>query len=118
MSEVRSLAISDVKVITPSIFRDARGFLSETYNRRSLAEAGISEQKALGGFDLEASRGKPWSRWETGVRREFLHVQYKRARRFVDPGYCLRVAGRCAPHRDGMVDPFRVRSRCHPVSVA
>ena len=23
------------------------------------------------------------------MRREFLHVQYKRARRFVDPGYCL-----------------------------
>ncbi|HLP43532.1 MAG TPA: hypothetical protein VK465_18670, partial [Fibrobacteria bacterium] len=37
----------------------------------------------------EASRSKPWSRWETGVRRQWLHVQYKRARRYVDPGYCL-----------------------------
>jgi hypothetical protein len=57
--------------------------------RARLAERGIDDAQSLGGFDLEASRKKPWSRWETGVRREFLHVQYKRARRFVDPGYCL-----------------------------
>ncbi len=60
--------------------------------RIKLAERGIGDEEALGGFDLEASRKKPWSRWETGVRREFLHVQYKRARRFVDPGYCLGTA--------------------------
>lgn len=57
--------------------------------RRKLSDEGIGDEEALGGFDLEASRKKPWTRWETGVRREFLHVQYKRARRFVDPGYCL-----------------------------
>ncbi len=57
--------------------------------RRKLSDLGIDDEQSLGGFDLEASRSKPWTRWETGVRREFLHVQYKRARRFVDPGYCL-----------------------------
>jgi radical SAM superfamily enzyme YgiQ (UPF0313 family) len=57
--------------------------------RARLADAGIDDEQALGGFDLAASKSKPWTRWETGVRREFLHVQYKRARRFVDPGYCL-----------------------------
>ena len=57
--------------------------------RARLADRGIDDDQSLGGFDLEASRKKPWSRWETGVRREFLHVQYKRARRYVDPGYCL-----------------------------
>src|SRR5690606_21029267 len=57
--------------------------------RGRLAEAGIDDAKALGGHTLEESRAKPWARWETGVRREFMHVQYKRARRFVDPGYCL-----------------------------
>lgn len=57
--------------------------------RARLADEGIGDAESLGGFDLEASRKKPWTRWETGVRREFLHVQYKRARRFVDPGYCL-----------------------------
>jgi radical SAM superfamily enzyme YgiQ (UPF0313 family) len=57
--------------------------------RARLAENGIDDDQALGGFDLEASLKKPWSRWETGVRRQWLHVQYKRARRFVDPGYCL-----------------------------
>jgi radical SAM superfamily enzyme YgiQ (UPF0313 family) len=60
-----------------------------TVLRKQLAEDGISDEQALGGFDLEESKTKPWVRWETGVRREFLHVQYKRARRFVDPGYCL-----------------------------
>ena len=57
--------------------------------RSALAAEGIGDDLALGGFDLEESRKKPWSRWETGVRRQWLHVQYKRARRFVDPGYCL-----------------------------
>ncbi|HKP94355.1 MAG TPA: radical SAM protein [Fibrobacteria bacterium] len=57
--------------------------------RKQLSAGGIGDAESLGGFDLEASRKKPWTRWETGVRREFLHVQYKRARRFVDPGYCL-----------------------------
>jgi radical SAM superfamily enzyme YgiQ (UPF0313 family) len=65
----------------------AAGFMDSL--RRKLADQGIDDGKALGGFDLEESRKKPWTRWETGVRREFLHVQYKRARRFVDPGYCL-----------------------------
>lgn len=36
-----SLEIADLVVITPERFRDDRGFLSETYNKRSLAEAGI-----------------------------------------------------------------------------
>lgn len=57
--------------------------------RARLAERGVDDAQALGGFDLEASLKKPWARWETGVRRQWLHVQYKRARRFVDPGYCL-----------------------------
>jgi hypothetical protein len=57
--------------------------------RARLAAGGIDDEQALGGFDLAASKSKPWTRWETGVRREFLHVQYKRARRYVDPGYCL-----------------------------
>jgi dTDP-4-dehydrorhamnose 3,5-epimerase len=57
MSEVRSLAISDVKVITPSIFRDARGFLSETYNRRSLAEAGIHADFVQDNHSLSRTRG-------------------------------------------------------------
>ena len=57
--------------------------------RRNLAAEGITDAESLAGSDLETSRKKPWARLETGVRREFLHVQYKRARRFVDPGYCL-----------------------------
>ena len=37
--QVQSLAIPAVKLITPKIHRDGRGFFSETYNARSLAEA-------------------------------------------------------------------------------
>jgi dTDP-4-dehydrorhamnose 3,5-epimerase len=33
--------IPDIKVLSPERFGDDRGFLSETYNRRALAEAGL-----------------------------------------------------------------------------
>lgn len=34
---VTALAIADVKLIAPKIFRDDRGFFSETFNLRALA---------------------------------------------------------------------------------
>lgn len=39
--EVKSLAIPDIKIITPKKFADPRGFFSETYNKKVFAEAGI-----------------------------------------------------------------------------
>lgn len=39
---IESLAIPDVKLITPKRFRDARGFFSETYNARDLNRHGIT----------------------------------------------------------------------------
>jgi dTDP-4-dehydrorhamnose 3,5-epimerase len=39
--EIKSLAIPDVQVIRPKKFGDERGFFSETYNKKVLAEAGI-----------------------------------------------------------------------------
>lgn len=69
-------------------YREMDAGFMETLRAR-LADLGIGDEQALAGFDLAASKSKPWTRWETGVRREFLHVQYKRARRYVDPGYCL-----------------------------
>jgi len=38
---VESTAIADVKIITPPRFGDARGFFSETFNHKALAEAGL-----------------------------------------------------------------------------
>ena len=40
--KVTALAIPDVKLITPDIFRDDRGFFSETFNLRALAAHGVS----------------------------------------------------------------------------
>ena len=40
--DVRLLAIPEVKLVTPRIMRDGRGFFSETYNKTALAEAGIA----------------------------------------------------------------------------
>ena len=40
--KVESLAIACVKLITPQIFRDDRGFFSETWNARSFGQSGIS----------------------------------------------------------------------------
>ena len=39
--EVRSTEIPEVKLIRPARYGDHRGFFSEAYNRRALAEAGI-----------------------------------------------------------------------------
>jgi dTDP-4-dehydrorhamnose 3,5-epimerase len=39
--EVVSLAIADVKLITPRRFTDPRGFFAETFSRRRFAEAGL-----------------------------------------------------------------------------
>jgi len=41
--QILSLSIPDVKVITPKIFRDERGFFSETFNAAGLAEHGFRE---------------------------------------------------------------------------
>ena len=38
---VCDLSIPEVKTLTPKKFEDGRGFLSEVYNRKTLAEAGI-----------------------------------------------------------------------------
>lgn len=38
---VESLAIPEVKVVTPKRFADSRGFFSETYNKRVFDEAGV-----------------------------------------------------------------------------
>jgi dTDP-4-dehydrorhamnose 3,5-epimerase len=55
--KVQSLAIPDVKVITPSIFRDERGFFSETFNARSLAAAGVSAPFVQDNHSLSVPRG-------------------------------------------------------------
>ncbi|MGD9253141.1 MAG: dTDP-4-dehydrorhamnose 3,5-epimerase [Holophagae bacterium] len=39
---VADTAIADVKLIVPEVFEDQRGFFMESYNRRRLAEAGIT----------------------------------------------------------------------------
>jgi dTDP-4-dehydrorhamnose 3,5-epimerase len=38
---VESLAIPEVKLLTPRIYRDERGFFSETWNRRIFEQAGV-----------------------------------------------------------------------------
>jgi radical SAM superfamily enzyme YgiQ (UPF0313 family) len=57
--------------------------------RRQLAERGLTDDVTLAGGDLASHASKPWARHDTGVRRNFLWVQYKRAARHEDKGYCL-----------------------------
>jgi len=54
---VESLAIPDVKLITPPRFQDARGFFSETWNRRRFAEAGIPGPFLQDNHALSIDRG-------------------------------------------------------------
>ena len=39
--QIESLAIADVKLLTPRVFADGRGWFSETWNARTLAIVGI-----------------------------------------------------------------------------
>lgn len=55
--DIVSLAIPDVKLLTPRRFCDARGFLSETYSRRKLAEAGMSVDFVQDNHSLSIRRG-------------------------------------------------------------
>ena len=55
--QIRALAITDVKIITPKKFGDDRGYFSETYNKQALAEAGIDETFVQDNQSLSATRG-------------------------------------------------------------
>jgi dTDP-4-dehydrorhamnose 3,5-epimerase len=57
MLQVQALAISDVKVITPAIARDERGFFSETYSRRALEQAGIHADFVQDNQSLSRAKG-------------------------------------------------------------
>jgi dTDP-4-dehydrorhamnose 3,5-epimerase len=62
---VTPLSIPDVKILEPERFDDERGFLSETYNRRALAERGIELDFVQDNHSL--------SRWKGTIRG--LHYQ-------------------------------------------
>jgi dTDP-4-dehydrorhamnose 3,5-epimerase len=55
--EVLSLAIPDVKVLTPKKFGDHRGFFSEVYNRAAFAAAGIAADFVQDNHSLSAQKG-------------------------------------------------------------
>ncbi len=55
--QVISTSIPDVIVITPARYGDRRGFFSETYNRRALAEAGIDLEFVQDNHSLSGERG-------------------------------------------------------------
>lgn len=56
-ASITSLSIPDVKVIVPDRFGDDRGFFSETYSRRSMADAGIEDEFVQDNHSLSALVG-------------------------------------------------------------
>ena len=56
--DIESLAIPDVKLLTPRKFGDHRGFFSETHNRKSFASAGIDLTFVQ---DNHAYTAEPWT---------------------------------------------------------
>ena len=54
---VEALSIADVKLLTPKIFRDERGFFSETYHRGVLAAAGIDRTFVQDNQSLSRAKG-------------------------------------------------------------
>ena len=57
--EVRAAAIPEDKLIRPARFGDHRGYFSEVYNKRALAEAGIDLDFVQDNQSRSASRGTP-----------------------------------------------------------
>jgi dTDP-4-dehydrorhamnose 3,5-epimerase len=55
--KVESLAIQDVKLVTPARFGDDRGFFSETYNAQRFKDAGIEADFIQDNHSLSAQRG-------------------------------------------------------------
>ncbi|HKJ87320.1 MAG TPA: dTDP-4-dehydrorhamnose 3,5-epimerase [Gammaproteobacteria bacterium] len=55
--EVTETAIPDVKVLRPRVFGDDRGFFSETYNRRALAERGVELEFVQDNHSRSAEEG-------------------------------------------------------------
>jgi len=55
--DVQSLAIPEVKLITPPIFRDERGFFSETYSRKALAALGVDADFVQDNHSLSRAKG-------------------------------------------------------------
>ena len=54
---VESLAIPDVKIVRPKRHGDARGFFSETYSQRALADAGIDLTFVQDNHAFSAAKG-------------------------------------------------------------
>jgi dTDP-4-dehydrorhamnose 3,5-epimerase len=54
---VEALSIPEVKIMTPPIFRDDRGFFSETYNAAALASAGINATFVQDNQSLSRAKG-------------------------------------------------------------
>lgn len=54
---IEPLTIPDVLVIAPKIFRDERGFFSETYNRKTLAAAGFDQTFVQDNHSMSRDRG-------------------------------------------------------------
>lgn len=57
MTDIRRLAIPDVLLITPIKRGDERGFFSETYSKRALAEAGFDKTFVQDNHSLTGRRG-------------------------------------------------------------
>ncbi|GBQ32659.1 dTDP-4-dehydrorhamnose 3,5-epimerase [Gluconacetobacter sacchari DSM 12717] len=55
--QIERLAIPDILLLTPRRFEDARGFFSETYNIRAMAEAGITQPFVQDNHSLSRERG-------------------------------------------------------------
>lgn len=55
--QFQALEIPDVKLITPGIHRDARGFFSETFNARALVALGIDAPFVQDNQSLSVERG-------------------------------------------------------------
>lgn len=57
MLEIENTAISEVRILIPKRFFDARGMFSETYNKKRWSEAGISQEFVQDNYSFSKDQG-------------------------------------------------------------
>lgn len=78
-------AIKESKFI---YYREITDSFKTKFEEKLIAQ-GFTTNQLLKGHSLSESYNKPWANVETGVKREFLHEEFTRARSFVEIDYCL-----------------------------
>lgn len=91
-------------------YREISQGFQEAFDQE-LRAIGLLPESLLRGFSFSESATKPWTRVQTGIRREFLWEEFQRSGKFEESDYCLGrswVKAKCL-HCGGCPTRFHAR---------